>query len=86
MERRLWRAAHGPLSGAPPVANASALERALGAFGPQATLERGYSILLRDDDRQVVRNASEVRTGERLYARLAHGALDLDVAAVKPDR
>ena len=81
---RLSRAAHAALSGR--RSRASALERALGAFGPQATLERGYSILLRDDDRQVVRNASEVRTGERLYARLAHGALDLDVAAVKPDR
>ena len=63
----------------------SALERALGAFGPQATLERGYSILLRDDDRQVVRGASEVRPGERLRARLAQGALELDVTAVDPE-
>ena len=63
----------------------SALERALGAFGPQATLERGYSILLRDDGRHAVRGADEVRPGERLRARLARGALDLDVAAVEPD-
>ena len=63
----------------------SALERALGAFGPQATLERGYSILLRADDRHVVRGAHEVRPGERLRARLARGALDLDIAAVEPD-
>ena len=63
----------------------SALERALGAFGPQATLERGYSILLRADDRHVVRGAHEVRPGERLRARLARGALDLDVATVDPD-
>ena len=62
----------------------SALERALGAFGPQATLERGYSILLRADDRHVVRGAHEVRPGERLRARLARGALDLDVATVDP--
>jgi len=80
---RLSRAARTALSGR--RSRVSALERALGAFGPQATLERGYSILLRDDDRQVVRNASEVRSGERLHARLAQGALDLDVAAVKPD-
>ena len=80
---RLSRAARATLSGR--RSRVSALERALGAFGPQATLERGYSILLRDDDRQVVRNASEVRPGERLHARLAQGALDLDVAAVKPD-
>ena len=63
----------------------SALERALGAFGPQATLERGYSILLRDGDRRVVREASQVRPGERLHARLAVGTLDVDVAAVKSD-
>ena len=80
---RLSRAARIALSGR--RSRVSALERALGAFGPQATLERGYSILLRDDDRKVVRNASEVRSGERLHARLAQGALDLDVAAVKPD-
>ena len=63
----------------------SALERALGAFGPQATLERGYSILLRSDDLHVVRGAHEVRPGERLRARLARGALDLYVAAREPD-
>ena len=63
----------------------SALERALGAFGPQATLERGYSILLRAGDRHVVRGAHEVRPGERLHARLARGTLDLDVAAVELD-
>ena len=80
---RLSRTARAALSGR--RSRVSALERALGAFGPQATLERGYSILLRDDDRQVVRNASGVRPGERLHARLAHGALDLDIAAVKPD-
>ena len=62
-----------------------ALERALGAFGPQATLERGYSILLRAEGRSVVRDAREVRTGERLHARLARGTLDLDVADVEPD-
>ena len=84
LRRRLSRAARAALSGR--RSRVSALERALGAFGPQATLERGYSILLRDDDRQVVRNASEVRSGERLHARLAHGALELDVAAAKPDR
>ena len=63
----------------------SELERALGAFGPQATLERGYSILLRPDRHRVIRDAGEVRTGERLHARLAKGALDLDVAAADLD-
>ena len=83
LDARLRRAMRVALSGH--RSRVSGLERALGAFGPQATLERGYSILLRDGDRQVVRNASDVGTGERLHARLAQGALDLDVAAVQPD-
>ena len=78
LERRLQLATHAVLAGH--RARVSVLERALGAFGPQATLERGYSILLRADGRSVVRDAREVRTGERLRARLARGMLDLDVA------
>ena len=83
LQRRLWRATRGGFDGR--RSRVSALVRALGAFGPQATLERGYSILLRDDERRVVRGADEVRPGERLHARLARGALDLDVAAVEPE-
>ena len=83
LERRLWRATRAALGAR--RSRTSALERALGAFGPQATLERGYSILLRDHDRRVVRGAHEVRPGERLHARLARGALELDVAAVESD-
>ena len=83
LEHRLWRAMRAAV--AERRSRVNALERALGAFGPQATLERGYSILLRSDDRHVVRGAHEVRPGERLRARLARGALDLDVAAVEPD-
>ena len=83
LERRLRIAARTAL--ARRRSRMSELERALGAFGPQATLERGYSILIRADGRRVVRDAGDVQTGERLHARLAHGALDLDVATVKPD-
>ena len=83
LAQRLRRATHAEF--ARRRSRVAGLERALGAFGPQATLERGYSILLRDDERQVVRGASDVRPGERLRARLARGALDLDVAAVEPD-
>ena len=64
---------------------ASSLERALGAFGPQATLERGYSILLRADGRSVVRDARELRIGERLRARLWRGTLDLEVVDAGQD-
>ena len=78
LERRLRLATRAVL--ATRRTRVGALERALGAFGPQATLERGYSILLRADGRSVIRDACEARTGERLRARLARGTLDLDVA------
>ena len=83
LARRLSRAARTALAAR--RSRVDALERALGAFGPQGTLERGYSILLRDDNQRVVRGAQEVRAGDRLHARLARGALELDVAAVKSD-
>ena len=83
LEGRLLRAVRGGL--AERRSRVGALVRALGAFGPQATLERGYSILLRDNGRNVVRRVHEVVAGERLRARLAQGTLDLDVASVEPD-
>ena len=83
LERRLWLATR--VAVADHRSRVSGLERALGAFGPQATLERGYSILLRPGDHGVVRDAREVRAGDRLRARLAWGALDLDVAGARSD-
>ena len=84
LERRLRLATRAVLAAR--RTRVGALERALGAFGPQATLERGYTILLRPGDRSVVRDVDEVRAGERLHARLARGTLDLDVAGTGPDR
>ncbi|WP_025772199.1 exodeoxyribonuclease VII large subunit [Thioalkalivibrio sp. HK1] len=58
------------------------LDRTLRALGPDTILERGYSILLKGDGEtkvQAVRDASEVRPGERLHARLARGSLELEV-------
>ena len=83
LERRLRLATRAGLAAR--RTRVGALERALGAFGPQATLERGYTILLRTDGHSVVRDAREVRAGERLNARLARGTLDLDVADTEPD-
>ena len=84
LERRLRLATRAVLGAR--RTRVGALERALGAFGPQATLERGYTILLRADGHSVVRDAREVRAGERLNARLARGTLDLDVAGTEPGR
>ena len=82
LDHRLRLAARAALAGR--RGRVSALGRALGAFGPQATLERGYSILLRADNRSVISDAREVQAGQRLRARLARGALVIDVVDAEP--
>ena len=62
-----------------------ALHRQLRALGPQAVLERGYAIL-QTADGHVVRSADQTAAGEPLRARLARGALDLEVRKVHDDR
>ena len=42
-------------------------------LNPRSVLERGYSIVAREDGR-IVRSAAEVRTGERLRLAFARGA------------
>lgn len=58
-----------------------ALERALAAVGPQQTLDRGYAIVSRSRDGAVLRDASQVESGERIEARLARGTLEGEVKA-----
>jgi exodeoxyribonuclease VII large subunit len=48
------------------------------AMSPQATLERGYSILL-DPDGVAVRTVEQIKVGEDLLAHLADGQLRLEV-------
>ena len=65
-----------------------ALERdgaALSALGPQATLDRGYSIVKRESDGAVVRHPSDAPTGERLSIRVARGELVARVAEAGTD-
>jgi exodeoxyribonuclease VII large subunit len=50
------------------------------ALSPQATLDRGYAVVQRDDG-VVVRDAGEVQPGEQLIGRFASGRLSLLVAA-----
>ena len=52
----------------------------LRALSPQATLDRGYSILLSEG--AIVSNAADVHTGQEVEAVLARGRLSLAVAAV----
>jgi exodeoxyribonuclease VII large subunit len=44
------------------------------ALSPAATLERGYAIVLGDDD-SIVRDAAAVQVGSRIEVRLAQGRL-----------
>ncbi|MGA9343310.1 MAG: exodeoxyribonuclease VII large subunit, partial [Rhodanobacteraceae bacterium] len=55
--------------------------RTLNAVSPQATLERGYAILLEAESGRVVRSVTAVRPGAALRARLADGELPLHVDA-----
>ena len=57
------------------------LRRALAALGPQQTLDRGYAIVSRQDDGAVLRDASAIRAGERIEARLARGRIEGEVTA-----
>ena len=53
----------------------------LDALSPLATLARGYAILEKSDG-QVLRDARQTHAGDRVRARLAHGALDCRVETV----
>jgi exodeoxyribonuclease VII large subunit len=55
--------------------------RTLHAVSPLATLDRGYAILT-DETGRVLQDATRVRPGHRISARLARGSLDAEVLAV----
>ncbi|PIQ37733.1 MAG: exodeoxyribonuclease VII large subunit [Lysobacterales bacterium CG17_big_fil_post_rev_8_21_14_2_50_64_11] len=55
--------------------------RALLALNPLAITRRGYALLRRADDGQVIRSWQQVASGERLRAELAEGRLLLQVIA-----
>jgi len=74
-ERRLGSRL-GPVLATQMAARRAALERnsaALGALGPQATLERGYAIVRRRSDGAIVRGPAEAPGGERLALHVAQG-------------
>ena len=49
--------------------------RALDTISPLATLERGYAIVSRLPERQILHQASKVKSGDRVEARLSEGVL-----------
>jgi exodeoxyribonuclease VII large subunit len=62
------------MSGALAVASEeiSGLRTQVRTLSPQATLDRGYSVIQKSDG-QVVRKANEIKSGEKLRLRLAQG-------------
>ena len=78
------------LDGAPQRAVAVRAERAgqlvarLRAVGPQATLERGYAIVI-DERGQAVRDAAALTAGDPVDLRLARGGADARIEEVRAD-
>lgn len=73
-----------PIADARLAAARTALGRsaaALGALGPQATLDRGYAIVRRDADGAVVRDPADAPSGELLAITVARGDLSARVEA-----
>ncbi|MDO6440547.1 MULTISPECIES: exodeoxyribonuclease VII large subunit [unclassified Marinobacter] len=56
----------------------------LNLVSPLATLGRGYAIV-RDEHDNIVRNASDVSTGDRISAHLANGTLEAEVKSANTD-
>jgi exodeoxyribonuclease VII large subunit len=52
-----------------------AARAAVGALGPEATLERGYAIVRRAEDGRIVRDPADAPLGADLAIRIAHGSI-----------
>jgi exodeoxyribonuclease VII large subunit len=73
LERRLRSAIHGALQ-----QRRQRLDGAvstLNVVSPLATLERGYSIITRDADKQLITDSGQLKPGEHITARLGSGEI-----------
>jgi exodeoxyribonuclease VII large subunit len=61
------------------------LVHVLDSLSPLATLARGYAIVQRSHDGHILRDATEVKPGERVRARLARGRLGCVVEEIERD-
>ena len=59
------------------------LVHTLDTVSPLATLHRGYAIVTRTRDDQILRSAAQVQTGERIRARLNEGQLLCKVESIE---
>ncbi len=60
-------------------------ETSLRSLSPLATLERGYAIVARRDDGQILRDSAAAQPGTGLSIRLARGALGATVDETEPE-
>jgi exodeoxyribonuclease VII large subunit len=56
--------------------------KSLDTISPLATLERGYAIVTRPQDRRILHSTAGIKPGEQVEARLAEGHLLCTVDAV----
>ena len=61
----------------------SVLSRALETVSPLATLQRGYSITIRQQDVAVLQHAAQATVGDTLETRLARGLIISRVTDIK---
>ncbi len=61
-----------------------ALLQTLHVVSPLATLDRGYSILMTEDEQHIIRSVDAVQPTQTVQARLADGYLTLQVQAITP--
>ncbi|MET0071161.1 MAG: exodeoxyribonuclease VII large subunit [Candidatus Thiodiazotropha sp.] len=62
----------------------SQLARDLDTLSPLNTLNRGYAIVSREEDKHIIRASSEVNKGDRVRARLSQGGLLCRVEDIDP--
>jgi exodeoxyribonuclease VII large subunit len=80
---RLEQAVRRILTGC--TAHLTQLSRALQTVSPLATLDRGYAIVTTWPEGRLVREAVQVRPGDRLLARLARGRIQCQVEEIIND-
>ncbi len=66
-------------------AKLSQLARDLDTLSPLNTLNRGYAIVSREQDKRIIRTSSEVNRGDRVRARLSQGGLVCRVEDIDPE-
>ena len=65
------------------AANLARQHTGLELLAPQRTLERGYAVLL-DAKGHAIRDPNALHARARIEARLAQGAVDIEIAQVQP--